>query len=412
MQVRLVGLAPLLLLGSGCSLSMRVGPQVRTLSERSPALEGQATVAAGFGNPPYAVAVPVTVTAGASLQDGEAQSIWETGLEMSADTGIIKGDHRLGYRASVRYGGGMEGPTGNYLAVRFGPSWFFLPEERRALGLNLEALAGVQTTGAHSGSPVLGLALTGSYDLASEFKLRMPSGRPLRDARGGCWQGRAVAGQAARERRSGSDAVGLAWLAEGLAEHASIPSFLRLAKELRNLGAPDTLVERALGAALEEAGHTALCFELAAEELGQAVWPEGAPDCEPRADLSLSALAQECWNDGCLGEGAASAFAQRRATRARHAPARQALARIAREERAHAELAWAIARFCLERGGVEVRDAWNDAVFAEPLPEQQATFPRLPPDAPERGQLPRELFHACWADTRRTAQARARHAFV
>jgi hypothetical protein len=334
------------------------------------------------------------VTTGQSLRGGGAQGTWETGLEMSAGTQLIEGDQILGYRASLRYGGGMEGPTGNYAAFRFGPSLFFPTRKRQAWALNLEGLAGVQTTGAHSGSPVLGLALTGSYDLAGEGpKLRMPSGRPLRDARGHAWQGHARVGQRTRGR-SGNEAAGLAWLSEGLAEHASIPSFLRLAEELRMLGAPQALVARAVEAALEEAGHTALCFELAADELGHMVWPEGVPDVAPRAGLTLASLAQECWKDGCLGEGAASAFAALRAVRERAPKARRALSLIAREERAHAELGWDIARFCLARGGAEARDAWNDAV-AEPVL------------VAEHG-LERELFHACWADTRRVAQARAR----
>jgi hypothetical protein len=393
MLVRLVGLAPLLLLGSGCSLSTRLGPQVRTLPERSPAMEGQLTLAPGIGEPPYALAVPVTLTEGASLRGGGEQSTWETGLELSGDTGLIQGSQRIGYRASARYGGGIEGPTGNYAALRFGPSWFYLPEERRAWGVNLEALVGVQTTGAHSDSAVLGLALTGSYDLASEFKLNLAHGRPLRDARGHAWHGRARAGERKPERPSGSEALGLAWLAEGLAEHASIASFWRLAEELRTLGAPRAMIARAVGAAIEEAGHTALCFELAADELGQAVWPEGVPDCTPRDGLSLAALAQECWKDGCLGEGAASSFAKRRAATARGPKARRALSLIAREERAHAELAWDIARFCLQRGGAEVREAWHDAVFAAPLLAEE--------------QADSELFHACWADTRRAALSRS-----
>lgn len=395
--MRLVGLVPLLLWGSGCSLSTRLGPQVRTLPERSPAMEGQLTMAVGLGAPPYGLAVPATFTLGESLRGGGSQSTWETGLEWSSDTGVIDGDHRLGYRGSVRYGGGMDGPTGNYVALRLGPSWFLMSGERSAWSLNLEGLAGVETNGAHSGSGVFGVALTGGFDFAGEGpRLNLPHGRPLRDGRGQSWQGRPRAGQRVRARRTRSEAVGRAWLAEGLAEHASIPSFLRLAEELARLHAPAHLVARAMVAALEEAGHTRLCFELAADELGYAVWPEGEPDCAPRAGLTLSSLARECWHDGCLGEGAASLFAARRAVRAELPKARRALAQIAREEHGHAELAWDVARFCLARGGAEARDAWNDAVFGE---------------TDEHTALP-SAFHACWAETRRAARVRARLAFV
>jgi hypothetical protein len=143
-----------------------------------------------------------------------------------------------------------------------------------------------------------------------------------------------------------------AWLADARAEGSSIPAFLALAAELRALGAPRELEERALAAAQDERRHTAACLavagDLAGLDLALGPLPRPSPSREPRG-ARLLRLAVESWEDGCLGEG----LAAERARRSR-GPIN---ARIARDEQRHADLAWSVLAWSLAEGGRPVRDA-------------------------------------------------------
>ncbi len=188
------------------------------------------------------------------------------------------------------------------------------------------------------------------------------SGRPLRIGEERALPSVLASARRSRMRAAPIDsatrgALASAWLADARAEGSSIPAFLALAAELRALGAPRELEERALSAARDERRHTAACLAIAGDlaglDLALGPLPRPSPSREPRS-ARLLRLAVESWEDGCLGEG----LAAERARRSR-GPVN---ARIAGDEQRHADLAWSVLAWALAEGGRPVRDAVAEAM--------------------------------------------------
>lgn len=213
-------------------------------------------------------------------------------------------------------------------------------------------------------------------------------------------------------------ALATLWHHDAQKEHASVPAFSRVSWLLTGLGAPPELLVRTHGAAVEEITHARRCFALAGGYAGE---PQGAmPIPEilgeglgvPGDPLEMVAL--ESLRDGCLIEDFNADVAGRAAERARD-PAALALVRtIARDERAHAELAWDILEWCLGRGGAGLRRAVAEA--AARLPEQ-GPGAYSPDDAPRvaaadaaamlaHGRVPADEWPAIYAARRAATQAR------
>jgi hypothetical protein len=145
-----------------------------------------------------------------------------------------------------------------------------------------------------------------------------------------------------------------AWVRDGLAEHASVASFSRLALELLSLGAPMELVADASRAALDEVRHADFCFALAAR-YGRPVVPErldlgGSVPIAP----TLEALVTSTFQEGCVGETLAAALLAERAAGAADDDVRRALERMAEEEARHAELSWRVVAWARAEGGAAV----------------------------------------------------------
>jgi hypothetical protein len=216
----------------------------------------------------------------------------------------------------------------------------------------------------------------GLNEFAATGGIRFPSsygtpgmcaeGRPFRDGAGHMRLG-AVRSVGARRRgahTSTPNELTEAWTADSRAECASVAAFIQLAMELLSLGAPETLVERALDAAEEEIGHAASVAELATRSGGfrvQPVYPEAPLRSALRGTEGWIRLALESWSDGCIGEGLAALRARWGARTARDPHVRQVRERIAREEHGHAELGWEILDLALARGGEPVREALAEA---------------------------------------------------
>jgi len=179
-------------------------------------------------------------------------------------------------------------------------------------------------------------------------------GRPLRDATGLV----EVKNRARRDSRGAAlcAAAANAWENDAQHECASVPAFLQLAQELLAHGAPAALVARALDAACDEISHAELCAKVASRLHGASVRPT-LPPFSGRPVPSVSQLAAESWLDGCLGEGAAASRASRASRLAVDLRCKAAQARIARDERRHAELAWDILRWALDQGGPPAAEA-------------------------------------------------------
>ncbi len=139
-----------------------------------------------------------------------------------------------------------------------------------------------------------------------------------------------------------------AWLADALAEHASVAAFARLSLQLLAHGAPLELVERAQEASLDEVRHARFCFERAATYGGGPYLAGALPLAGALEDDSLSALIEANLLEGCIGETLACERLRCRAEHTRDEALRAALLAIAEEEQRHAELAFAILAWCRE----------------------------------------------------------------
>lgn len=162
------------------------------------------------------------------------------------------------------------------------------------------------------------------------------------------------------------EALEALWLHDAQKEHASVPAFARVAWTLIAVGAPAELVSRTFTAAQEEIAHTRLCFALAAGYGGRSHSVESMPELlvhglEVKGDAFVH-LALESLDDGCLLEDYNADVAAACRDACEEPVTGAVLACIAREERDHAELSWAILAFCLERGGEPVRRALARAV--------------------------------------------------
>jgi hypothetical protein len=163
------------------------------------------------------------------------------------------------------------------------------------------------------------------------------------------------------------------WLHDAQKEHASVPAFARVSWLLAAAGAPAELLTWAHRAGIEEIEHTQACFALAAGYGGRShtvlPMPEllcGGLDAaaDPRATLAIESL-----SDGCQLEDYNADVAAACARACREPVTRAVLERIAREERTHAELSWAILGWLVER---------HRAVVAAPLARAAADLARYP----------------------------------
>jgi hypothetical protein len=207
-----------------------------------------------------------------------------------------------------------------------------------------------------TGALVAGLLTFASITVVGYFlyflmHMGFAHGRPVRIAGVRMRAGRArVRGDARRAIGLARMLAGAAWARDAALEHASIEAFVRLAADLRAVGAPDALVEGAEGAAREEIRHTGLCLETARRILGldiELVPPAPAAYTRsPDRRALVVQLAVESLEDGCLGEGFAALEASAAASLAADDRTRAALEQIARDEAGHAELARRVLRWC------------------------------------------------------------------
>lgn len=131
-----------------------------------------------------------------------------------------------------------------------------------------------------------------------------------------------------------------AWTEEALTEHASIASFSRFLLQLLALGAPAELVSEAQHAIADEQRHARTAFELASLFADEAVGP-GPLDVSNALDgVDLVGIATSVASEGAIAETVSAAIVAEMATVARPGPLQRHLAEVAREEQAHAVLAW------------------------------------------------------------------------
>lgn len=166
------------------------------------------------------------------------------------------------------------------------------------------------------------------------------------------------------ELRSDARKAARAWRQEARFELASVASFSRVSLELMAHGAPLSLLRGVHQAALDELQHAQLCMELA-KKLDRAQARLGAvPALAPRQQ-DLQQLALCTLQEAYLPESCAVAEAERALELARWPQAKEVLAVIIADERAHRDLALEILRWCVKRGGSPVLEALLGAVEPE-----------------------------------------------
>jgi rubrerythrin len=126
----------------------------------------------------------------------------------------------------------------------------------------------------------------------------------------------------------------------GLEASASL-AFVKIARELRTVGAPRALVQSARRAAREERRHVRLMRALLPRE----VPPPVVRNTSRTERRSLVAMARENAVEGCVRETFAALVATSQAAHARDVRVRAAMRRIARDETRHAALSFQIAAF-------------------------------------------------------------------
>lgn len=170
-----------------------------------------------------------------------------------------------------------------------------------------------------------------------------------------------------------------AWAEDALMEHASVASFARFALELLGAGAPASLIEDAQRASLDEIVHARLCFGLASGFAGRDLGPSALNLRGVELERSLADLAVAVLLEGAVGETLAAALAREQLTLAGDARCREALEVIARDEAAHALLAWRFLRYAVDRGGANVVERLRSAARGAPRQLAEPTS-RMPAD--------------------------------
>lgn len=157
------------------------------------------------------------------------------------------------------------------------------------------------------------------------------------------------------------------WTRMGLMEHASVAAFARFNLQLLALGAPSELVELTNRAMRDETRHARLCFAIAGTYSGHPIGPGPLAVGGVVLDLSLRAIAHNVFLEGCIGETVAAVEAAWTAGKAASPALAQALATIAADERAHADLAWKFVAWAVAQApdlATELRDLAERAVQA------------------------------------------------
>lgn len=154
-------------------------------------------------------------------------------------------------------------------------------------------------------------------------------------------------------------------------EAASVVSFRRLAADLARHGAPSALVRRAARAAHDEKRHATATRRLARRFGGERVRAR-LVDAAPR---TLREIAVENAREGCVGETLGALLLFARAGASADAEVRATLRAIARDEIAHAALAWDL------RAHLSTRlDARSVAAERRALDDARRAAKRVPVD--------------------------------
>ena len=134
--------------------------------------------------------------------------------------------------------------------------------------------------------------------------------------------------------------IGIQWLQQAEAEHASVASFARHTLQLMSIGAPSELLHRSQAASIDEIKHAKMCYGFASIFLDQDMNP-GSLDVENSLEkVEIKDIIQSVIHEGCIEESLAAIEAHFRAKIAEDFAIKTTLKEIADDETKHAKLAW------------------------------------------------------------------------
>ena len=184
-------------------------------------------------------------------------------------------------------------------------------------------------------------------------------------------------------------------------EHASVASFARFALDLMVFGAPPKLLADTAAAMTDEVAHACALYTLATAYGGRPVGPGALPLPASTQISELHALVFSVIREACVGELLGACEAECIAAWAVDPAVRSVFARIAEDERRHAELGWRSLQWLLTLpgapGAAEVSRVFDAAVadFAHP---DGAAEDRLLSHGLPSAETRREIFAAATRD--------------
>lgn len=155
----------------------------------------------------------------------------------------------------------------------------------------------------------------------------------------------------ARRPARGATRTGAYFAQVARLEAASVAAFEILRRELVHHGAPAALIEQAEAARGDEVRHARVMRRVAARHGG--IWR--APRVERRPPRSVEEIAVENAAEGCVRETYGALVGMWQARFARDPVVRRVMRRVARDEAAHAALAWEVDRWARSRLSAEAR---------------------------------------------------------
>ncbi|MCB9741495.1 MAG: ferritin-like domain-containing protein [Alphaproteobacteria bacterium] len=174
------------------------------------------------------------------------------------------------------------------------------------------------------------------------------------------------------------------WREVAALEHASVASFARFTLQLMALGAPPELLAETQVAAADEVLHAKLAFGLASAYAGAPVGPGPLALGDLGVATDRVEVTRALVAEACVGETLGVAEALASAEACADPVVREALTRIAEDERRHAALAWRTLRWLISQDAelIEVAEQAMQSALDHHLAEVAPS-----PGAPAFGML-------------------------
>ena len=143
--------------------------------------------------------------------------------------------------------------------------------------------------------------------------------------------------------------IGLEWLTQAEAEHASIASFSRHTLQLMSIGAPSELITRSQQASIDEIEHAKLCYGFASEFMRTNIYPGPLDTAGSLGNMDMEEIIESVVRDGCIQETMSAIEGHFRAHYATEEVIKISLTKLAADEAKHSQLAWDTIKWVIEQ---------------------------------------------------------------